>query len=202
MGLDAYALRLFDQENPYINGLPRTLGYQFDVENDFWKSGIPPEIQEKIAAFDSTQWPNFIKNGYFKEKPVGLGWGDPIFENPADYTFEDTTLQKNILLLKTFAQTLASRKTHFLVVNFPENPKYKQTSMIGCKGPGRTTYAQLSNWLKSLETQNAYFHFYDANMDGNHDYTDAEAYNWNHLNHLGAKKLSARIDSLCAIYLK
>jgi len=46
MGLDAYGLK-FDLENPYLNGLPRTLGYQFDLENDFWKKGLPSNFRQK-----------------------------------------------------------------------------------------------------------------------------------------------------------
>jgi formylglycine-generating enzyme required for sulfatase activity len=202
MGLDAYGISS-DQENPYLNGLPRTLGYQFDTENNFWKNGIPTEIRAKIALFDSTQWIDFYSNGYAKVVPQGNGWGEPTDNSGSfDYKFEDTTIQKNILFFKTFANKLAEIKIHFLVVNFPENPKYKQTAMIGHLGPNRTTYAQLSAWLKNLEQQNTYFHFYDANMDGDHDYANAEAMDCNHLNYLGAKKISARIDSLCTLYLK
>jgi formylglycine-generating enzyme required for sulfatase activity len=202
MGLDAYALN-FNSDNPYLNGLPRTLGYGFDLENDFWKTGLPDKIKSKIALFDSTQWLNFSSNGYLKAKPLGQGsWGDTIFQGAAQYEFEDSTIQKNILIFKTFASLLAARKTHFILVNFPENPKYKQTSMIGCIGPSKTTYAKLAAWLRNLEKQNTYFHFYDANMNGDHDYTDAEALDCNHLNYLGAKKLSTRVDSLCSVYLK
>ena len=105
------------------------------------------------------------------------------------------------MIFKVLAQTLAARNMHLLVVNFPENPKYKQTDRIGYLGPYRTAFNQLSAWLKNLESQNPYFHFYDANMDGDHDYTDAEARDRMHLNYLGAKKISIRIDSLVAIYL-
>jgi formylglycine-generating enzyme required for sulfatase activity len=202
MGLDAYALA-FNRENPYLNGLPRTLGYLFDVENKFWKKGLPQEIKAKIASFDSTHWQGFDLNGYIKEKPLGNSkWGDTTFQNRVDYTFEDTTIQKNILVFKELAKELASRKAHLLVINFPENPNYKKTDYIGSIGPRRSVYAKISEWLGNLEKQNAYFHFYDANMDGNHDYTDAEAFDCNHLNYLGAKKLSTRVDSLCALYLK
>ncbi len=202
MGLDAYALK-FDMDSPYLNGLPRTLGYQFDQDNAFWKTGLPSKIKDKIAAFDSAQWINFSSSGYLRAKPLGnSSWGDTTFLSPAQYQFEDSVIQNNILLIKNFASLLAKRKTHYLVINFPENPKYRQTSMIGCIGPSRTTYAKLTEWLRSLEKQNAYFHFYDANKDGEHDYTEAEALDCNHLNSLGAKKLSARVDSLCAVYLK
>jgi formylglycine-generating enzyme required for sulfatase activity len=200
MGLDAYALD-FNQEEPYLNGLPRTLGYMFDEANDFWKRGLPQKIQEKIAAFDSTQWLSFLPNGCEKTMSAGDGWGDTLFKDSGGFQFEDSLIQFNIQLYSDFAKTLAAQNTHLLIVNFPENPKYKQTEKIGFGGPYRSVYAKLSAWLREKEKQNPYFHFYDANMGGDHDYTDAEALNCNHLNYLGARKISARIDSLITLYL-
>jgi hypothetical protein len=199
MGLDPYAMN-YDQDNPYLNGLPRTLGYQLDQANNFWKNGLPTEIKTKIAAFDSSQWPGYYQTGYSKGTVSG-GWGQPQIDG-ADYNFNDSTIQVNLVLFQKLADTLRARGVHYFVVNFPENPLYKNTTMIGRLGPSRSTYAQLSSWLRNLEQQNPYFHFYDANNGGDHDYTDAEALDCNHLNYLGARKLSGRIDSLCGTYLK
>ena len=201
MGLDAYALK-FDQDSPYLNGLPRTLGYRFDSENNYWKEGLPSEIQAKIAAFDASQWPLFVFNGYPRDTAIGQGWGDPLIESTDDYQFSDSIIQKNILIYKDLSDILAAQKKHLLIVNFPENPKYNQTDKIGSLGPLRTAFHELSAWLRNLESQNPYFHYYDANMDGDHDYTDAEARDRIHLNYLGAKKLSTRIDSLISLYVE
>ena len=199
MGLDPYAMA-YNQKDPYLNGLPRTLGYQLDQSNNFWKSGLPQAVREKITAFDSSQWSGYYSTGFTKETRTG-GWGLPQIDG-GDYQFEDSAIQANVVLFKYLADTLLLRGAHLLVVNFPENPLYRQTSMIGRLGPSRATYAQLSSWLRTLEQQNAFFHFYDANNGGDHDYTDAEALDCNHLNYLGARKLAGRIDSLCRIYLK
>ena len=199
MGLDPYSM-IDNQDDPYLNGLPRTLGYQFDQANAFWKSGLPQAVREKIAAFDSSQWPGYYPTGFTKETLTG-GWGLAQIDG-GDYRFEDSAVQVNVALFKYLADTLSARGAHLLVVNFPENPLYRQTSMIGRLGPSRATYAQLSSWLRTLEQQNAFFHFYDANNGGDHDYTDAEALDCNHLNYLGARKLAGRIDSVCRIYLK
>ncbi|HAJ79659.1 MAG TPA: hypothetical protein DCO75_07795 [Fibrobacteres bacterium] len=199
MGLDAYSMT-YNQNDPYLNGLPRTLGYQLDVSQNFWKNGLPTSVVSKIAGFDSSQWTDFYYTGFVKGVST-TGWGDALIDG-TDYTFEDSSVQVNVQLFKTLADTLAARGTHLIVVNFPENPLYKQTTMIGRLGPSRATYTKLSAWLRNLESRNSFFHFYDANMDGDHDYTDAEALDCNHLNYLGARKISARIDSLCRIYLK
>jgi hypothetical protein len=199
MGLDAYSMT-YNQQDPYLNGLPRTLGYQLDVSQNFWKDGLPKSVVSKIVGFDSSQWTDFYYTGFVKGVRTD-GWGDALIDG-TDYTFEDSSVQINVQLFKTLADTLAARGTHLIVVNFPENPLYKQTTMIGRLGPSRATYTKLSTWLRNLESGNSFFHFYDANMDGDHDYTDAEALDCNHLNYLGARKISARIDSLCRIYLE
>jgi formylglycine-generating enzyme required for sulfatase activity len=196
MGLDPYSMP-FDN---YCNGLPRTLGYQFDNYNNFWKNGLPKKIQDKIASYDSSQWPDYYFTGFLKGKRSD-GWGDAVIE-AKDYQFGDSAIQDNILIFNNLANILAHQKTHFLVINFPENPLYKQTPWIGRLGPSHETYSQLTAWLRNLEQQNSYFHFYDANMDGDHDYADSEALDCNHLNFRGAKKMSTRIDSLFRIYSK
>jgi formylglycine-generating enzyme required for sulfatase activity len=199
MGLDPYSMT-YNQQDPYLNGLPRTLGYQLDKSNNFWKGGLPDGVKTKIAAFDSSQWTGFHYNGATTDS-TSRGWGDAQIDG-TDYNFDDSAVQVNVQLFRILADTLAARGTHLLVVNFPENPLYKETDMIGRLGPSRTTYSRLAVWLKNLESQNSWFHFYDANMGGDHDYADSEALDCNHLNYKGARKLSRRLDSLCRIYLE
>jgi hypothetical protein len=47
-----------------------------------------------------------------------------------------------------------------------------------------------------------YFHFYNADNLGIHDYSDAEAYDANHLCARGARKFSSRLDSLVKAILQ
>jgi hypothetical protein len=60
----------------------------------------------------------------------------------------------------------------------------------------------MTQQLKALESTHSNFHFYDAYNDGNHDYSDSEAGNWNHLCYRGAAKLTGRIDSLIRLILE
>jgi hypothetical protein len=82
------------------------------------------------------------------------------------------------------------------MIDYPVSPYYKNTEYYGPFGPSRTTAHEITHALRVLEISNRFFHLYDANMDGNHDYADAEAGNENHLVYAGAEKLSARLDSL------
>jgi hypothetical protein len=53
-----------------------------------------------------------------------------------------------------------------------------------------------------MTINNPYCHFYDANLGGNHDYTNAEASDWDHLCDAGAEKFSRRLDTLIHGILK
>jgi len=201
IGLDPYAMGSFDTLNPYLIGLSRAVGYQLDKSNNFWRSGLPAAIQSKIAAYNAAQWPNFDVNGYFSPKDsfIGSGWGNATPEG-IDFNYNDT-VQANLDFIKALGDSLKKRGIHLLLINFPENPAYKTTNMIGRLGPNRATYAQITAQLQTFETSNTYFHFYDANMNGEHDYVDSEAFDCNHLNYRGARKLSTRIGSLLQKFL-
>jgi hypothetical protein len=200
IGLDAYGMGTFDTINPYLSGLSRAVGYQLDKSNNFWRSTIPDGIKSKIAAYDSTQWPHFNAHGFTRSRDTG-SWGGttPLIEG-MDFAYSSTVLA-NLELFKTMSDSLKKRGIHLLVINYPESPAYKTTTMIGRLGPSRITYAQIAAQLRTYEASNTYFHFYDANMDGNHDYADSEALDYNHLNYRGARKLSTRIDSLFRTYI-
>jgi hypothetical protein len=72
----------------------------------------------------------------------------------------------------------------------------------GYYGPSWSTAEAILGDMRQIERENSYFHFYDANNDGNHDYTNAEALNQNHLDSLGANKLTLRVDSLLHFFLQ
>jgi hypothetical protein len=188
-------------DDPYLNGINDTQGYQFDKRNNYWKDGLPAQVQAKIAAFDASSWPGFDSTGFMTTKVLQSGWGTPIVDR-VGYAFSDTFLQKNLRTLRETVDTLGRHNIQVIMVNFPENPLYKTTGSIGRFGPSTDTYGQISQFLRDLEQAAPNFHFYDANRGGDHDYTDAEAMDANHLNYLGAQKMSRRLDSLLMLYVK
>ena len=52
------------------------------------------------------------------------------------------------------------------------------------------------NHFEGLSRANPLIHLYDAHKGGNHDYGNEDALDQDHLSEQGARKLSARIDSL------
>jgi formylglycine-generating enzyme required for sulfatase activity len=186
--------------DPFLNGLYDSQGFQFDKKNGFWKTGVPQQVENKISAFGSDSWLGLDSAGFGTDRTTG-GWGAPVIDK-GDYSVADTFVQTNLLSLAVFSDTLAARGIHVFAVHFPENPLYAATGSVGRYGPSSATYATISRWLDSLTLVNPYFHYYDANADGKHDYASGEALDPNHLNYLGAKKLSARLDSLIKVYVK
>jgi hypothetical protein len=200
LGLDAGFLRGDPYPpSPFLSGIGDSKGFILDKSHRVWEDSLPSGIVAKIAAYSAADWPGLDTLGYVAQPPIGSGWGTAVPEWP-DYAFADTFVQMNLGFLAHLADTLASRGVHLLVVNFPENPGFGATGMAGRYGPSQATFSQIAAWLRSLEAANPYFHFYDAHQNGGHDYTDAEAMDMNHLNALGARKLTHRIDSLLTTY--
>jgi hypothetical protein len=98
---------------------------------------------------------------------------------------------------------LVQKKIHLLLYITPESPYYRFTSWFGVYGPSQVTAQKVITQIEALkDTFPEFFHFYDANNFGNHDYTDEDAYNQDHLCTVGAAKFSHRIDSLVHQILK
>ncbi len=201
MGLDPGFLNTdYYPNSPFLNGLYESEGYQFDMKNGFWKTGIPAGVANKIAAFGASSWPDFDSTGFPKQNIAG-SWGTPLIEKP-DYAFTDTFVQVNLAGISALGDSLASLGKLLCVVEYPENPAYQTTNSVGRYGPSQTTYAKIAAYLHSIENRNPYFHFYDANNYGNHDYADSDAMDANHLGFAGAQKLSHRLDSLLSHFVK
>ncbi len=187
--------------DPHGLGWVSSRGYVFDTVNNFWKAGAPPGVAAKIGQFNSSTWPDFDSSCTLAYLDQGTGWGAPAYDG-GDYSIGDPQVQTYLSLLATFTDTLGGRGIHFLLVKFPENPAYKSIGYVSRYGPSYQTYEQLVAWFRAREQANSYFHFYDANMDGSHDYADSEAHDSNHLNALGRAKMSGRLDSVISTFLK
>jgi hypothetical protein len=114
----------------------------------------------------------------------------------------DSAPQRFLAAFQTLADSLAAWRLHLLLVKFPEHPGYKALGIASRHGPSSATYNELVAWYRRLEQVNPYFHFYDANMNGDHDYTNDEAYDCDHLNYVGRRKMSARLDSVIATFVR
>jgi formylglycine-generating enzyme required for sulfatase activity len=184
---------------PRLTGLLDSKGFEFDSSEHFYKDGIPSEVDSTIKIWGPKDWSEFDSLG-FHTKVQTTGWGEPIIDK-GDYSIDDSIVQACITIVKNLAAAAEQKKIHVLIVNTPQHPGYATSENMGRLGPAVQTYRKLEAILKTIESQNNYFHYYDANNFGNHDYTDEDAYDANHLSPKGAAKLTLRIDSLIRTYL-
>ncbi|MFW5959719.1 MAG: SUMF1/EgtB/PvdO family nonheme iron enzyme [Chitinivibrionales bacterium] len=197
MNLNAGGLGIdYNPEDPFLNGLYDSKGYILDRENSFWKDSIPGDIQSRISGYNDIPMYDMDETGFFPHYAAN-GWGDTLIEAESyAYSFSDSIVGVNLAILEKTAEMCRDAGVHLIVVKTPQNPLYKETDYAGRYGPSNAVYDSLTGWLQGLSGTNPYFHFYDAHKNGEHDYTDNEAFDSNHLNATGAKKLSSRIDSI------
>ncbi len=186
---------------PQINGIEDSKGYEFDKSNNFYKTGIPNAIQTKINSFEPSSWKEYDSSGFTINTIPSYGWGEAVVDK-GDFSLSDTTVSTILRAIEALADTARMHSVHLLLIHFPENPRYAETHSIGRYGPSRSTYSQIVSWVHSIELSNPFVHFYDANNYGNHDFTDADALDANHLGSVGAVKISMRIDSIVGEFLK
>ena len=187
-----------DEGYPRVTGLLHSNGWELDERNDFYRDGIPAGVSDKIAQWDQKKWMKFDTTGAFLDSIIGSGWGEPAVRKH-DYSLDDPVVKQNLAMLEALIDSAAVRSVLVLAVNYPQNPGYKETDMVGRDGPSRETFLELVDYLHELEVRHDNFHFYDANNLGDHDYDDSMAFDTNHLNIRGGAQIASRIDSLLQI---
>jgi hypothetical protein len=114
---------------------------------------------------------------------------------------DDDRYKENFAMVRHAIVTLDSLKIHCLLYLTPESPFYKNTPYYTRYGPTWEMGRKIVDQFKTLADSLPYCHFYDAYNEGNHDYTDEDAYDWDHLSGSGAKKFSTRVDSIVRVIL-
>jgi uncharacterized protein (TIGR02171 family) len=191
-----------DGDDTWTAAIMPTKGYQYDLNHNFWRDSFPAHFNDLIiqAPFFNASNLDSLGGGIDGCQNWGgqpdLGGGDHW-----NWPITDTNYARNIDTIVQLIQDCAQHDIHLLMINFPESPAYKSTDHFTRAGPSWATGEAVVQQLKALENTYANFHFYDAYNNGNHDYTDADASNWNHLCATGAAKLTARINPLIHSYI-
>jgi formylglycine-generating enzyme required for sulfatase activity len=171
-------------------------GYRYDKSHDFWRHGVPSGFDDAMAKQPFPLLENYAWDSLGLRHWGCAGWGDTIPEQmwAKNWTVIDSTYRAQFASLVKVIEKLSAHNVHLLMIDFPESPYYRNTPYYTRFGPDRETGKAVIVQLKALESIYPYFHFYDANLDGNHDYTDAEATSFDRLCPEGAKKLTGRIN--------
>jgi uncharacterized protein (TIGR02171 family) len=193
------------RDRQWGQGFGQSKGYNYDSTHSFWKEGVTTDFIYKIKLVSPPiPFPIEISSyaGYYPV--VCNNWGDslPPHEGFSTWTITDSVYQRNLKTITMIADTLRSRGIHWTMINFPVSPHYKGTDYYSYWGPSWQTARDILQQMRNIEASNTFFHLYDANMDGNHDYGDEEARDEDHLCGTGANKLTARLDTLIDSILK
>jgi hypothetical protein len=174
-------------------------GYNYDANHHFWKSGLPGNFENLMRLAPCPDFPLWDTLGITGIECASWGGAHPDMPDTTwlRWTVDDPRYRKDFAVVKDLARQCALRKIHFLMYITPETPYYRGTESYGIYGPGRETARAIIGQLTALQdTFPPYVHFYDANQYGFHDYGDSEAVDFDHLCKAGARKFSARMDSV------
>jgi hypothetical protein len=193
--VDVGWLNVPNGDHSWSKGVGQSNGYKFDSCHDFWSAGVPRYFYEIINQVPFAYPLNISDLGFLAEVPQG--WGDSLPPNMGGNTLtwdtSDVNYRHNLATIGMLADTLRLRRIHWIMINFPSSPNYKNTSAYTPFGPSRPTGHAIISDIKKLDAANDYFDVYDANNDGDHDYGDTDAADFNHLSVYGAAKLTGRI---------
>jgi uncharacterized protein (TIGR02171 family) len=200
--LDPSGLDEQDGNLYWESGIGASKGYKYDSTHDFWRGGVLLRMRSILANVPVPVPEDTLMGGFVPQSCQNWGSKTPSCEGSITWTIDDVNFKQNLETIKELADTLRSRGIHWVMVNCPNSPYYNTTPAYGLYGPSWATARDIIGKLREIETANPFFHLYDADMDGNHDYTDDEALDENHLCYKGAQKLTARVDSVLHIILK
>jgi uncharacterized protein (TIGR02171 family) len=180
--------------------ISQTKGIVYDRSHGFWNDGLPFGFETLVARAPNPN--HFITDTTGYALLGSVGWGGEAF-TPLDseWGLDNANYKANIARIEAFARMVAERKIHILFVNFPTSPAWRGSDYYGPYGPRKDVGMEIINRYKAMEGISPYVHFYDAHVDGNHDYTDADAFDWGHLASAGAAKLTGRLDAVIRSFL-
>jgi|WetSurMetagenome_2_1015567.scaffolds.fasta_scaffold00185_22 uncharacterized protein (TIGR02171 family) len=183
-------------EQSWNGGIINGKGHQYDLHHDYWKTGLPRNFVPLLVKAPGPEMSDLDTLGVFHSP--GNGWGGEYPETmyAMDWTTSSYDYTRNMSHLKAFIDTCRGRNIKCLLVVTPESPAYKNTGFFTRYGPSWENGRMVIQDLQTLADTTDNCWFYDAYREGNHDYTDEDAYDMDHLSSLGARKFSARLDSV------
>lgn len=151
--------------------------------------------KNEIAEFSQQQqFPKILLGQQYLDgtflMPSG-SWEAPIVNvDLTPLTFDALVLQYNLKIWELLKALADSKGIQLIAAIPPRNPGYKDTEAFDPYGPSWEVAHQIIDAVKNMGIM-----VFDEYKDGHHDYTDAMAYNPNHLSYLGAAQFTARLDA-------
>jgi len=174
------------------------ISFVYDANHDYWAGGVDSTFVNKVldeASEKALQWENTL--GWYASK-FSQGWYNALgqAEVLGDSTWSDDelSLNGNLEKLRSVIELAANYDVKVLGVVFPQSPGYKSTGAFGRHGMRRSDAETMIQRVQDLELEYTNFLVLDENAMGDHDYNDAMAQDYDHLNYIGALKLTRQIE--------
>jgi uncharacterized protein (TIGR02171 family) len=187
-----------DGDFTWKGGPSQTVGFKYDQNHGFWKDGLPAGFIDIVGLSDGT----LDSHGFRGATANGWGNNPPIVIGRTDWNSADSNYIVNIERFYTLVAELSARGIQVLAINFPVSPFYKNISAYSTWGPSWTTAVEVLEQIRAMEEKLPKFHLYDANQNGDHGYTEADAFDPNHLSTTGAIKISSQVNNIIDSLLK
>lgn len=174
-------------------------GYIFDENHDFWINGVPDKMDEMTENSMGHEYyaSKFRSVRGFNVEECGSWEKSPAIDNDSTWkSSKSSNYYSSFNHLKNILMMAENYGVYVVGVVFPQSPGFKNTGAFGRYGLRRSEASMLLQEIKDLSKEYPHFVFVDENKMGNHDFTDAMAQNRDHLCSVGAKKMTARLDSV------
>jgi hypothetical protein len=180
--------------------LEQAPGYYYDIHHDFWKDGLPQSFVRFVDAnvcYTKEDSLKYVDNRGLLKLESG-GWkGEPeITQDTVMRTSRKNAIAASVDSLTAFIDSTQNKGFKIIGLVYPQSPAYANTGSFGRHGVSRSFAMNVAAYFDSLAQVYPHFIMMDENKFGAHDYTDAMAYDYDHLSFIGAEYLSARLDSL------
>jgi hypothetical protein len=177
----------------WVGSIEDSQGRIYDAHHDFWRAGLPANFLTYLGSLARPQV-------YLDIRPEGLsavpslGWGKPPKNVwPAGLGRNSRNVAEPIRMINSMVTTLSEKGISTVLLIPPVHPWYSSDIRFGPTGMKDDLATSILNALDSICALHTSAWVYDANQWGKHDYTDSDAYDYQHLSATGAAKLATRV---------
>ncbi|MDE0400480.1 MAG: hypothetical protein OXL96_22020 [Candidatus Poribacteria bacterium] len=176
--------------------LLRSRGFAFDRKHAETLWQISDEQKNKKTVAEITSVPHVSE--YWNERPWGWKFKAEVWQNPKTKRYEQEweISKKRWNRLRSMIAALNERDVKMLLYLSPLHPIMRDQPVVDDDGTTQDGYRELVDRLKQLEAEFPNFVFLDLLQGGNHDFLPEMFKDLDHLNALGATKLTQALEEV------
>ncbi len=176
--------------------LLRSDGYEFDKKHAarLWRKSDSGDDKKTVADIVSIPY----VGAYWSERPWGWKYRNEIWQNPEtdDLKRKWEISEKRWDRLSSMIDVLNERDVQILIYLPPFHPIMRGKDVVDDDGTTLKGYRELVDRLQKLENQFPNLVFIDLNMGGNHDFSPEMFKDLDHMNALGAGRLTQQLEEI------